>query len=391
MTKRAKQPAVKGLRTRRRANGTVRCWWEPSASERRAGAEATELDADRPTWSAREAARLNREAAALLSGQPVKRSGGRTIDALIDDYLNSPSFARLTDSSKESYRSNINAIAAKWGPQPVAEFDTPVMYQWYRALARERGNWVASALIRMMSILFKHSARIGWRNGLANPCADLGIERSKGRTRVATWAEIDACIAAAATLELRAIHTALHLVVFHGQRQKDICKAQPNDFIFEDISAADGGSDTDPTLVWYFRRSKRGNKGALVVHPDAKPVILEAQKRATNGPGTLIWDERTGKIFDRHSFFALWEAVRNEAAKTAPTVLSPVLQWRDFRRTFAAMARRHSDTHDIADVLGNTADTNDDLRQTYMPRELATSARVINRISRPEKPERKKA
>eukprot|EP00919_Chromeraceae_sp_WS-2016_P079842 GHVR01188887.1.p1 GENE.GHVR01188887.1~~GHVR01188887.1.p1 ORF type:complete len:110 (-),score=14.87 GHVR01188887.1:181-510(-) len=52
---------VTGLRQRRRANGSWRVWWEPNQSARDLGFDAVELNADRATWSVREAKRLNED------------------------------------------------------------------------------------------------------------------------------------------------------------------------------------------------------------------------------------------------------------------------------------------------------------------------------------------
>ena len=52
-----------GLRERRRSDGTVRIWWEPSAAARALGFSVVELDEKRLTWSRREVEKLNTELA----------------------------------------------------------------------------------------------------------------------------------------------------------------------------------------------------------------------------------------------------------------------------------------------------------------------------------------
>jgi hypothetical protein len=61
--------SVPGLRERTRADGSVRLWWEPPAAARAKGWGNVDLSAFRPGDAAREARRLNADAArALQSG-----------------------------------------------------------------------------------------------------------------------------------------------------------------------------------------------------------------------------------------------------------------------------------------------------------------------------------
>lgn len=372
---------IKGLRQRQKSDGSWRIWWEPSAAERNAGIKPVDLKTDRLTWSTREAKRLNDEAASLITGGPKRTAfGGRSMAALIADYKQSPSFKRLRAKTKEGYISNLNIIQEKWGPQAVSEFSKPVMYQWYRTLYETSGKWQSVALIRMCSILFSHSELLGWRDEGSNPCLRLKMERPGMRKRIATWPEIIACFKAAITCDLAPINLALHLAVFHGQRQTDILSATPEDFQEEPV-ALGGNSEPTTMLVWRFRRSKRQNIGAVVIHPEAQDLVQAALVEAHKGPGPLVWDRRTGKAYSKELFFKRWEQVRTTAAKSQPTVAD--LQWRDFRRTFGNLARRNAELGDVADVLGNTSDTNIELRETYMAPQIATSARAILSIKKP--------
>lgn len=378
-----------GLRQRQRADGSWRVWWEPTAAQRAAGSQPVELNAAKPGEAARQAQTLTRKANAALKGEakaaPV---AAYSVSACIQDYLQSLRFEKLRDTTKASYRTDLKAIEAKWGPQSIVLFDGPVIDTWYEALYREKGAFRALALVRMFSIVFRHAEKRGWRAKGSNPCRELDVERPKGRSRVGTWDELDACLAAARRLGLRSMRLALLLAIFSGQRQTDIREARPNDVTPVTMPVP---GRTKPRTIWVWRltRSKRQNDGAIPLHPEVVPVMRVARLIARHD--RLIWDEATDQPYaDRYLFFRRWEEIRAEAAKTAPTVAG--LQWRDLRRTFGNLSRRGgASKSDVADVLGNTAATNAALAEVYMAAQLETTARAVGAITRPAKRERKEA
>ncbi|WP_101339760.1 tyrosine-type recombinase/integrase [Cereibacter azotoformans] len=379
---------VSGLRQRQRADGSWRVWWEPTAAQRAAGSKPVELNADNPGAAARQAQTLTRKAEAARKGEakaaPV---AAFSVSACIQDYLQSLRFEKLRDSTKASYRVDLRAIEAKWGPQSIVLFDAPVIDTWYEALYREKGPFRAIALVRMFSIVFRHAEKRGWRPKGSNPCRDLDVERPKARSRVGTWAELDACLMAARRLGLRSMRLALLLAIFTGQRQTDLRLAAPNDFQPVELPIL-GTDQTRRVWVWRLIRSKRGNEGTIPLHPEVVPALRVARLIARGD--RLIWDEATGQPYSKRLWFDRWEAIRALAAKSEPSVAD--LQWRDLRRTFGHLSRRGgASKSDVADVLGNTAATNAALAEVYMAAQLETTARAVGAITRPVKSERKKA
>ena len=60
------------------------------------------------------------------------------------------------------------------------------------------------------------------------------------------------------------------------------------------------------------------------------------------------------------------------------------LQFRDLRRTFGVWARAGGAIkEDVADVLGNTADTDPELGEVYMPPQFTTASRAVMAVKRP--------
>lgn len=372
--------AAPGLRQRQRADGSWRVWWEPTAVQRAAGAAIVEFDAAKPGHASREAAKLHDLWAKTARGErPAAPVTGRTMTSLILDYQASMYFTAKPDSTRRVYRSDMDQITTKWGAQPVVLFDKPIVARWLESVLAEKGSTRARALRAMFSILMVHAELRGWRPEGSNPCAKLRMGSPVMRDRTATWEEFDAAVAAARTLRRWSIVAALHLAVMAGQRQYDIFRAQPADFFPVRLDAK-----SRPIWVWSLVQSKRGKALAVPVHGQALPAVRLQLMRTATGPGTLIWDEATGKPYTPDSFGHAWARVRAQAAKACPSIAT--LQWRDLRRTFGNLSRAGGATKsDTADVLGNTAATDPRLMRTYMAAQLATTLRAVQAVQRPEK------
>jgi integrase len=377
-----------GLRDRQRADGTWRLWWEPSAVQRAAGAAIVEFDPAKPAHASREAKALNNKWQRVVNGEAIARPAqGRSMNDLILDYRNSLSFKRLAENSRRSYGADLNAIAKKWGPEPAVEFDKPMVALWYEALHEAKGVVRSRAIFRMFSILMNHAELRGWRPENSNPCRALQTETPIERSRAASWAEVDVLIATARRLESWHVLTALYLGIFGGQRQTDVRLARPDDFY-----RIEGGPAAQSFYVWQLVQSKTKRALEIPIHTEAAPCLRMQLARAGHGPGTLIWDEATGKPFTMRRFYDLWDKVRIEAAKDLPSIAT--LQLRDLRRSFSNLSRAAGSTDaDTGDVLGNTAAKNPKLRRTYMSPQLATAKRAVDILQRPKPKiaERKKA
>ena len=376
-----------GLRQRRRANGSWRVWWEPNHSARALGFEPIELNADRATWSVREAKRLNDDVDRKRRGEtaPPRSAGGRTVSALIHDYRKSVAFIEATDSTRRSYDINLNAIDKKWGEHNVVEFTKPIMRTWYESLYKGSGPAQAQALIRMFSILMSHAEVRGWRHENANPCFKLKMKSVRKRHRSATWAEYDALMDAAKKLGFNAMACAIALATLQAQRQTDLIAATIDSFRTVQMPGEDR-----PVLVWELIRSKRDNYGVMPIHSEAQPYLKMLLADAGEDQTRLLIDEATGAPYSGDLFRKRWAAIRTEAAKSAPGIQT--LQFRDLRRTFGVWARAGGGSReDVGDVLGNSAAMDPQLGETYMPPSYHTAARAVASIQRPTEQKRKKA
>lgn len=383
----------RNFRSRPRADGSLRVWWEPRAAERKLGFAPVELDADRMGWSIKEAEKLNKAAQAAAEGggaQPVTaQRHGRTITDLIGAYRTSVHFGEnLRPKTRDSYRKLMLVIDDKWGTRRASEFDKATMHTWYQALYKARGARMAQALIRMFSILMEHAETMGWRPGNSNPCLRLKLVTPKARGRVATMDELTAVLASAEALGLHGVRLAVLLSLLQGQRQTDVLGARRDAFQLAPYLAP-GEDVVQMRLAWSFVRSKRGNAGMMVVNAQALPYLRAAlaetgtAARPLLPADPLIRDEATGKPYTAFLFNKRWHAVLAHAADPAkgncPTVTD--LQFRDLRRTFGVLARKAGlSKDDIGDVLGNSVAVNPQLGEVYTPASFETASRAVTAV-----------
>lgn len=386
-----------GLRQRQRADGSWRIWWEPRPEQRALGMTAAELSEKDIAWSRREADRLNREYGKAVRTQtrPAQRATGRTIDDLIVTYRGSVGYSDKAAKTRTGYDKMLRQISDKWGAFRVIDFDKATMLEWYETMYRTKGIRMAQAMIRMMSILFNEAEVRGWRPENTNPCWRLKMKTPDPRTRVATWAEIDALLAAAMRLGMASVDLAIRLSVFQGQRQTDVLAATRGSIALREVMLA-GDAEPRPRWIWTFRRSKRGNWGSMELHEETVAAVRAAMSDAGTAEkprlptDAMLIEERVGRAYDADLFRKRWGEVRAEAAKDVPSCAT--VQFRDLRRTFGVLARMGGASRDdTADVLGNTANIDPALAETYMPSTFETASRAVAAVRRPANPERKKA
>lgn len=385
------QNPPQNLRERRRADGSVRIWWEPATSARALGFTSVELDERRLTWSTREAEKLNADLArAVKAGRRVPKPSGRSIEALVETYRKSLAWRQLAAKTQQSYNANFRLIIEKWGPHQVRDFTKPVMRTWYETLYDSRGAHQAMALTRAMSLLFSFAELVGWRAEGTNPCSRLKMTTPDPRKRSASWTEIDALIDAADRLGLSSMAAGILLSLLQGQRQTDVILARISDFRIQQHTPGDA-----PLIQWTFTRSKRGNASALWLHEEVAPRVRLMLCATPDADQRLLRDELTGRDFNVDLFSKRWRAIRDAAIaadKSGKMKALSGLQFRDLRRTFGVMSRAGGATKDdTADVLGNSAATNPRLAETYMPGQIDTASRAIRAIQRPSSGDRKKA
>lgn len=378
---------VDGLRQRQRSDGKWRVWWEPTRAARKLGAVPVDLSHLRPGEAQRRASAM----AAQWAAGAVRPPRGHSITSLILDYLASRHFTERATSTKASYRTDLRAIEAKWGPEPVVRIDPPLMETWYESLLAAKGATRARAILTMMSIIMLHAERRGWIPKGTNPCTGLGMKKPAPRDRVATAEELAALLATADTMR-PALALALRLAQLTGQRATDIRTARLADFEPALLTLPDRADSPVQGYVWRLVRSKRGNAGvipildpATIAQIDSRLAEARAENEAADRP--LILNGQ-GQPYSRHRLHEHFAIIRDQVAETLPSVAS--LNWRDQRRTVGVMLRAAGvGRDDVGDLLGNTLASSAQLAATYTPATATTTLRAVAAIT--QMPERKKA
>lgn len=383
---------IKRLRQRKRRDGTWRIWWEPETAIVDLGFSVFELDENKLGWSVRKCEQLNLDVTrARAAGGKVAPTGGRTMAALIGEYRRSHKFLLLADKTRQDYNTRLNAIDLKWGGQMVASFTKPVMFTWYETMHENSGAHQALQMIRMISALFSYAELKGWRAEESNPCFKLKMHVPKGRSRSATWSEFDALIkradarAATGDHNMAVMACGIVLSMLHAARQTDVRLARMDGFRNMRVAGLDGPTHE---FIWEMRRSKRQNLGMMPVHPEADARIRRVMAQGDAGREYLLVNPANDKPYNEERFGQIFADLRADVAASMPTIKT--LQFRDLRRTFATMARAGGSTKDdVGDVLGNSAATDPQLGEIYMPSQFATAKRAVAAVRRPETEEGK--
>lgn len=382
---------VARLRQRQRADGSWRVWWEAEAAIRPLGFTSVDLSAGKPTWSVREARRLNKQVddARTTGARPQTSAGGRTMAELIRRFRASDEFREKAPATRKTYSSLLNTIEAKWGDDLAADFTKPALYAWHQSLKQIHRPRNVQAIMRMTHQLFNYAEWLGWRAEGSSPTQGLHIKTPPARNRILSWDESDALVATADAMGHHAVGTAILLGLWQGQRQTDILNAHPQDFQLRNLADPVTGAALR-MLVWSLQQSKRGSLVAMAIHPELRDRIKQTIARVPADATHLLIDETTGRPYAdpvRHGQFNLFAkrfaAVRAKAAKTLPSLAD--CQFRDLRRTQASRARLGGVSRDDAgDLLGNTVARDYALGDAYMPPQVLTATRAVLAVQRPE-------
>lgn len=391
----ANKDLVTGMRQRERADGSWRVWWEPTKAMRDKGFEAVELKPDRPTWSIREAERLNADVARVRAGKPKGKAGGRTMAALIASYRQSPKYLNRAPATRSSYDGCLRLIENRIGPDNVTLMDELTVEKELHDIARNNGLAQAHAIRRMLSILFGHAERIKWRPKLSNPCLKetFDLPKVRPRARRADWSEFDQLLEAADRIGETSMRCAIVLAALAGQRQADTGFAELDHFrkvTLDPVQLGLAPGEPVELWAWFIHRRKRGTEGVVPILDADLVQRLEAQMERARAAGSdllffdLVKPERDVPREALDPFTNAWRRVRKEAACKLPDLAR--LQWRDLRRTMASWSRQGGASRDDAgSVLGNSVATNWDLSETYMPPDLPSAFRAVSAIQRPTK------
>lgn len=152
-----------------------------------------------------------------------------TFAVLIAEYLMSPEFQILSDSSKTNYRYCFNIIKQSAGDRPVRELETPDVYQLRDAMSNTPAK--ANKIISVLKSLVDWSIRRGYRKD--NPV--IGVRPLKMENNGGTpWPEEAFTYIDAHAPEM--LWRVVYLGRATGQRQSDLLTMAPANLVHDGIN-----------------------------------------------------------------------------------------------------------------------------------------------------------
>lgn len=304
------------LVAKRRADGSARHYWQPSATLAAAGWRPLKLSDDE-TAAIGEAKAQNEALRLWRAGQgpgpgetPADRAvQAGTVAALIRAYTASPRFAKLKPKTAYDYRRCLAMIEAWAGPEPARRISRGMVQDFYEELQAGGRLAQANAVLRVAGVLFKYGLD---RDLVAiNPAERPGLTGTAPRLRVWSEAELAAVVAAADVLDLPSIGDAVLLAAWTAQREGDLLRARWGDLVDGRLRA---------------RQSKRGAQVAVRLAPPVVARLAAAKARLESfgvtpgGLTPLVLCEMTGRAWNAWTFSHRFAAVRAAAAADCPSL-----------------------------------------------------------------------
>lgn len=270
--------------------------------------------------------------------------GKGTVSELIREYLKSPAYTKLADSTKKSYDWAINKIEDEFYEMPIRALGEKgarkLLLEWRDTFAD-----TPRAADMIMAVLSKIIARAVDNEDIPKHPLEK-VERLADSTRKdVIWS--DAQVAAFKAKAPARMVLALELARWTGQRQGDLLKLT--------WSAYDG---THITL----RQSKTGSRVRVKVAQELK-ALLDAQKRIA----VTILTNRMGLPYK--------EGFRSSWAKACELAGVEGVTFHDLRGTFITLAHREgASIREIAEVSGHSEkDAESIIRKHYLKGDSAVT------------------
>lgn len=280
------------------------------------------------------------------------RSSG-TFSWLARRYSGSPEFAKLADSTQQSYTRMLSKAESEFGTMPLAALDDPqvrqVFLQWRADVASMSGPREADHRLSVVSAALTWARDYGMisHNHVAGFRRLHHVDRSE---KIWTDKEINAFMAVAPIEMQQALILALHT----GQRQGDLLRLSWTNYDGVSISI------------------RQGKTGQHVSIPCT--VRLRAMLDAMERKATVILATKTGQAFKPRYFKHVW-------AKTAREAGVEQLHFNDLRGTaITLLAEAGCSIPQIASISGHSLKTVTEILERYLARTSTLSAEAINRF-----------
>lgn len=317
---------IRHLVKKRRGDGSIRHYWQPTAKLAAAGFLTRRLDDD---WlkAVNQAEELNTGLDRWYSGVAKTAPQVDDLVALDDLFQRHDEFKDMGERTQRDYLYNIKHAKAFAEGHPVKSLSIRVINAWYQAQREEAG--VSSSRNRMAALrrLLSFGRRMGWID--ENPALGMKVKAPEARSRVWSDAERDAMVEEAVEAGRPSMATAIMLGWCLGQRPADLRKLA--------WSAYDGDSVA-------IRQAKTNAFVQVPALPELR-VVLDAAPRLSP---VMVVSEVTGRPYQESDFQHLFAELRTRAG------LANDLQFRDLRRTMAtALGRAGCSADQIKSITGH--------------------------------------
>lgn len=328
-------------------------WLDIRATETWAKARLAEIEAARSSPATR----------GRGTGRKAGGGGPRaiTVEDLFEDLWKLKKFrgedapGALASSTVRDYRVKAHAIEAfdaELWTSPAAALNRAIVLGLHERLWEEKGLAMANGVVAVLRLAYSTAIDRRPECGLINPCLRLRLPAPRPRVRVATPEEIAALMKAADSAE-PAIGDAIVFALLTGQRQGDVLAARELDLEQGRVR---------------LTQAKTGTRVGMRILAALK-VRLEAakarRKAAHRLPGTYVVDPRTGRQYGPDVFRHRFAEVREEAAKTCPSLAD--FWFMDLRDTAITwMANGGAAVPEIAAVSGHSLATVTSILKHYL-------------------------
>jgi integrase len=326
--------------------GSVLHYWQPSKSLARAGYKTVPLSRNRAE-AIQQAEALNAKVDQWRGGMPVMavdRHG--TIPWIIKVFKQSPRWAKLRESTQDTYQDHFNHIL-RWseerGDPPMRTITRRDAEQFWSGL-HERAPVQAAHVSTRCSQLWNYALDLDEDVVARNPFRRLGIPQLPSRSQVWMPGQITAVEEAAIAMGRPSVALATIIAKNTAQRPSDICALRWSQYDGRVITLTQIKTRATVTIPVTAEL-----KAAL---DDAKRARAEGKVVALAADAPIVQCESTGRAWKPDSFTGVFRDICRAAG------ILESLQFRDLRRTATThLAEAGCSTHEIAAIGGWTLQT----------------------------------
>jgi integrase len=234
-----------------------------------------------------------------------------TVKELFDYWL-----ATHSKVHKKSWAEDVrmfNKYCVPLHKKTLASLTKPDIIKWHQKIGEKHGHYQANRAFRLIRSLFRYGDEIGY-NG-QNPCAGVRQFPEESRERFLMPDELKQ-FRDAVMEEEPLWRDLLFMLLFTGQRKRNVCKMQ-----WKDLDMSRG--------LWYVagKQSKNGEPLVVVLSTNALPILNERFNSPNKHADWVFPSERgTGSVVDPKK---AWERVRERSGLTD-------VRMHDLRRTLGS-------------------------------------------------------